>query len=126
MENQGVDKNKVLIIEDDFDLVWMINKLLEIQGYEVLTAVTASQGIDFFCRYAFQIKAVVLDLTLPDARGEDIVFEIFKVFPEMPVIITTGFEDRKQKTKLLHRGVAAYLVKPYDLSKLVRILTELN
>ncbi len=121
-----VEKNKILIIEDDFDLVWMINKLLEIQGYEVLTAVTASQGIDFFSRYAFQIKAVVVDLTLPDARGEDVVAEIFKVFPKMPVIITSGFEDRTQRTKLIDRGVAAYLVKPYDLNNLVKILTELN
>ncbi|RMF60267.1 MAG: response regulator [Calditrichaeota bacterium] len=125
MKNNSKDSKIVLVIEDDFDLLWLISKLLHFHGYKVLTAVTASQGLDFFSRNAFKLNAVILDLTLPDASGEELAEEILKVFPEMPIIITTGEDDIAQKNALLNKGVKAYLVKPFDLNSLITILTTL-
>ncbi|RMG62034.1 MAG: response regulator [Calditrichaeota bacterium] len=116
--------SKILIIEDDFDLVWMIRKLLDVKGYEVLTAVTAEQGIDQFSRHIFDIQLVLLDLTLPDMEGETVLQEIFKVRPEIPVIITTGSEDRSQQRRLEASGIYAYLVKPFDLTRLVELIEQ--
>ncbi len=115
---------KILIIEDDFDLVWMIRKLLDVKGYDVLTAVTAEQGIEQFSRYIFDIQLILLDLTLPDMEGETVLHEIFKVRPEIPVIITTGSEDRTQRMRLEAAGIYAYLVKPFDLTHLVGLIEK--
>ncbi len=87
-----IDK-KILIVEDDFDLLWMIKKTLTLHHYSVLTAVTGQEAIEIFSRHIFDVGAVIIDLTLPDVPGEEMVKEIFKVVPRMPIIITTGSED---------------------------------
>ncbi len=125
MKKQNVSENIILIIEDDFDLMWMIHKLLANSGFQVLTAVTASQAIEVFSRYIFQISAVILDLSLPDKDGEAVATEFLKVAPNIPIIITTGSEDHAQRARLERIGVAAYLIKPFDLTELVQTIEQL-
>ncbi len=126
MLNQEIKEHKILIVEDDFDTLWMTNKMLEMHGYHVLTAVTAKQGIEIFSQNTNELKAVIIDLTLPDADGELVVSEIIKEFPKMPIIITTGLEDREQKKRLMNRGIKDYLVKPFDLHFLIDVLAKIE
>jgi len=125
LKNRKLVNKKVLIIEDDFDLLWMIKKTLTLNNYSVLTAVTGQEAIEIFSRHLFEIGAVILDLTLPDITGEEMVREIFKVVPDMPVVITTGSEDRHQQKLLFKAGITEYLIKPFDLAKLIKVLNKL-
>jgi len=124
MKNQSTKHKKILIIEDDFDLLWMLKKLLTTQGYPILTAVTGHQGIEVFSRNIFDIGVVVMDLSLPDQDGEAIVQEIFKVMPDTPIIITTGSEDKSQLNRLEQAGIKKILVKPFDLQRLSDLVSE--
>ncbi len=125
MKKQEDNQNIILIVEDDFDLMWMIHKLLSSSGFQVLTAVTAAQAIEVFSRYIFEIAVVILDLSLPDKDGEEVAMEFLKVLPEIPIIITTGSEDQAQRNRLERLGVSAYLIKPFDLTELVRTIDRL-
>jgi DNA-binding NtrC family response regulator len=124
MKKQSPKGKKILIIEDDFDLLWMLKKLLTTQGYPILTAVTGAQGIEVFSRNIFDIGVVVMDLSLPDEDGEVIVQEIFKVVPDIPIIITTGSEDKTQLNRLETAGIKKILVKPFDLQRLSDVVSE--
>lgn len=124
MKKQSSKDKKILIIEDDFDLLWMLKKLLTTLGYPILTAVTGAQGIEVFSRNIFDIGVIVLDLSLPDQDGEVIVQEIFKVIPDIPIIITTGSEDRIQLNRLERSGIKKILVKPFDLQQLSEVVSE--
>ena len=124
MKKQSSKGKKILIIEDDFDLLWMLKKLLTTQGYPILTAVTGAQGIEVFSRNIFDIGVVVMDLSLPDEDGEVIVQEIFKVVPDIPIIITTGSEDKTQLNRLETAGIKKILVKPFDLQRLSDVVSE--
>lgn len=124
MEKQKTKELKILIVEDDFDLLWMLKKLLSSQGYAILTAVTAAQGIEVFSRNVLDIGAIIVDLSLPDQDGEVVINEIFKVTPDIPVIITTGSEDKAQLRRLEQSGIKEILVKPFDLNRLSQIVSE--
>ena len=124
MEKQQTKAKKILIIEDDFDLLWMLKKLLSTQGFPILTAVTGAQGIEVFSRNIFDISVVVIDLSLPDQDGEVVVSEIFKVLPDIPIIITTGSEDKAQLKRLERLGIKRILVKPFDLKMLSEAVSE--
>ncbi len=124
MKNQLITEKSVLIVEDDFDLLWMIQKLLTLNGIPCLTAVTAAQGIEAFSRHYENICAVVLDLTLPDQEGELLAREFLEISPDLPIIVTTGSEDREQQRQLEKLGVFAYLIKPFDLTQLVNTLKQ--
>lgn len=124
MEKQSTKDKKILIVEDDFDLLWMLKKLLTTLGYPILTAVTGAQGIEVFSRNIFDIGVIVMDLSLPDQDGEIIVQEIFKVMPDIPIIITTGSEDKTQLNRLERSGIKKILVKPFDLQQLSEVVSE--
>ncbi len=124
MNNQEDKKYTVLVVEDDFDLLWMIKKILSLQGYSILTAVTGEQAIDVFSRHWAEIKTVILDLSLPDQDGETLLAEIYKVLPEIPVVITTGSEDRQQQQRLEKAGIREYLIKPFDLLRLISVVAD--
>jgi len=108
MKNQSIREKLILIVEDDFDLLWMIQKLLTLSGFQCLTAE--------------EIGAVVLDLSLPDQSGELLAKEFLELSPDLPIIVTTGFEDREQRRILEKMGIFAYLIKPFDLTQLVDTL----
>jgi len=124
MKKQNPKDKKILIVEDDFDLLWMLKKLLTTLGYPILTAVTGAQGIEVFSRNIFDIGVIVMDLSLPDQDGEIIVQEIFKVMPDIPIIITTGSEDKTQLNRLERSGIKKILVKPFDLQHLSEVVSE--
>ncbi|HQU72795.1 MAG: response regulator [Calditrichaeota bacterium] len=113
-----------MVIEDDYDLQQILQKLLSIHGYQVLTAVTGAQGIDLFSRNGRDLSAVILDLTLPDADGENLLVEFQHALPDIPVIITSGMAAPEQHRRLQAAGAKAILIKPFELQKLVKTITS--
>ncbi|GAB4328925.1 MAG: hypothetical protein Kow0037_03650 [Calditrichia bacterium] len=116
--------DKILIIEDDFDLLWLIKKLISMNGFEVLTAVTGQEAIETFSRNIFDIRLIILDLTLPDFHGKTLCEEIRKVSPDLPIIITSGSDDWEERNLLEKLGISHYLVKPFDLMKLMELISD--
>ncbi len=121
-----VDDRHVLVIEDDYDLLFLIKKLLEFNGFTVLTAITGKEGKKKFRKYSKLLCSVILDLSLPDQDGKKICREFRKKSPHIPIIITTGSEDQKQKQELHKMGIQAYLRKPFDLNELVKFVSHTN
>ncbi len=121
-----IKDSHVLVIEDDYDLLYMIKKLLEINGFKVLTANTGREGRRKFRKYSSRIRSVILDLTLPDQDGKHICQEIRKKYPELSIIITSGSEDQLQKSELEEIGIDAYLRKPFDLNDLLKFVSSKN
>ena len=121
-----VKDQHILVIEDDFDLLFMIKKLLEINGYKVLTAISGKEGKRKFRKYRRQLQSVILDLSLPDQDGKLICREFRRKHPELSIIITTGSEDQRQKNELEAIGINGYLRKPFDLEELLRFVSSPN
>ena len=121
-----INDSHVLVIEDDYDLLYMIKKLLELNGFNVLTANTGKEGQRKFRKYSPRIRSVILDLSLPDQDGKHICKEFRQKKPELPIIITTGSEDQLQKSELEEIGIDAFLRKPFDLNDLLKFVTSQN
>ena len=126
MKKQTVEEKKILIIEDDFDLLWMLKKLLSVEGFNILTAETGTQGLDELSKNSSDVFVLLLDLSLPDKDGEELVKDIHEISPGIPIIITTGSEDRNQFKRLKDLGIQNIMVKPFDLNELVEVINQLN
>ncbi len=116
----------ILVIEDDYDLLFLIRKLLEARGFHVITALNGKEGKKKYRKYSSEIQSVVLDLTLPDLDGRKICRYLRKSSPDLPIIITTGSEDLEQKQDLDKIGIQAFLKKPFDLNELVDCITSFH
>lgn len=119
-----LDDKHILVIEDDYDLLLMMKKLFEIHGFKVLTALTAKDGRKKFRKSYNKLKAVILDLSLPDQNGKFICKYFRKKSKNIPIIITTGSEDRTAKMELEKIGVDGFLLKPFNINELVQSVSS--
>lgn len=103
-------KKKILIIDDDIDICQLLQRFLERKGYAVTTAFKANEGLAILNRRT--IDLVLTDFRLPDMEGLDLITEIKKSKPEVPVIVITGYSDVKQAVKVIQLGASEYVTKP--------------
>jgi DNA-binding response OmpR family regulator len=113
----------ILVVEDDLDFLWLIQKILKMNGFDVLSAVSAEQAIEVFSRNIFRIKVIILDLTLPDREGSYLYSEFNKVAPSIPIIITTFDESGMQRKELEKLGSKYNIIKPFGIMNLIDVLT---
>lgn len=108
---------KILIIEDDLLLSDSLADMLSDHGFSVEQACDASEAFDFLSSYSFQ--AVILDLGLPDMKGEACLKQIRADHPVLPILILSGRDDLDMRLTTLEAGADDYMIKPYQSPELV-------
>jgi|SRR5262245_14638265 len=106
----------ILLIEDEEILAKNIKRYLERRGYEVLTAGTASEGIQLFNQSELDI--ILLDLNLPDRHGLKVMEEIRVRDARVKIVCITGHGSVQTAVDAMKAGAYDYLVKPVILSEL--------
>lgn len=107
---------KLLIIEDELSLQEMMSTTLRKEGYIVECASTYASAIEKLGNYSYD--CLLLDITLPDGNGLDILREIKKSGKEVNVIITSARDSIDDKIEGLELGADDYLAKPFHLAEL--------
>jgi len=123
MTKRNSDKT-ILIIEDDLDIQTFVARLLEIEGYRVLTAETADEGLRLLREE--QVSLLLLDLRLPGDSGWVVLGEI-KSQPSLSaiaVIIVTASAGEPKRQQALGMGAVDYLVKPLGTTALKRAVSR--
>mgnify|MGYP003482139620 CR=1 FL=1 len=108
---------KLLIIEDELSLSEMMTATLRKEGYVVEAASTYAAAIERLGVYSYD--CVLLDITLPDGNGLDILEEIKRSGSRVNVIITSARDSIDDKIRGLELGADDYLAKPFHLAELV-------
>ena len=111
-----IDKKKVLIIEDDFDIANLEKDYLEINNFDVIISEDGNNALDIIKNN--NIDCVILDLMLPNHSGFDICKEIRKV-SQIPVIIVSAKTEPSDIILGLGFGSDDYVKKPFDPQELV-------
>ncbi|MDY6329042.1 MAG: response regulator transcription factor, partial [Lachnospiraceae bacterium] len=106
---------KILIIEDDKDINEMLQKLLKVNGYDVVSAYSGTEGVLLHNKY---ISLIILDLMLPGKNGEEIISEL-QAKSVVPIIVTTAIHDMDKKLDLFELGADDYVTKPFNNNELL-------
>ena len=107
---------KILIVEDDPNILSFINTVLETNGYQVLTAQRCQQGILMLSSHVPDL--VVLDLGLPDMDGEEFI-RITRRSSMIPIIVLSARTEEKDKVSALDLGANDYVTKPFGTAELL-------
>ena len=110
----------VLIVEDNADIVIGLQDLLQHDGYEVTVAGTCAAAIALATQQRF--NAILLDLGLPDGDGLEVLNDVQRRDPSLPVIIVTAHIAQERTVGSLGKGAFAYLTKPYNREELRQTL----
>lgn len=112
-----MDENtKILIIEDDKNILNFLSISLKTKGYDYMTAMTGLDGISLFL--SNNPDLILLDLGLPDIDGMTVLEQI-RESSDVPVIIVSARGQEKEKVEALDKGADDYITKPFYIGELL-------
>ncbi|HEY9063169.1 MAG TPA: response regulator [Pseudobacteroides sp.] len=115
---------KVLVVDDTKNIRMILTKCLELEGYEVITAVDGKQALEMFTLHTFDLA--FLDIKLPEIRGTEVLKRIREIGIKTPVIIITAYATVKNAINCTNMGAIAYVQKPFSAEKIKSVLKELE
>ena len=107
---------RVLVVEDDLDLINLLEEGLTMYGYAVDKANDGEEAVEM--AYIENYDIVILDINLPKKDGFEVLDEIRKFNQEVNIIMLTARSDIDDRVKGLDFGANDYMVKPFDLKEL--------
>ncbi len=105
-------KTKILIIDDEVDILNILQALLETEGYEIVRAVDGVEGIERF--EADRPELVITDVKMPKKDGLEVLRYVKEAGRDVDVLILTGHSDEATAIECLRRGAYDYLLKPLE------------
>ncbi|MBE0460272.1 MAG: sigma-54-dependent Fis family transcriptional regulator [Candidatus Aminicenantes bacterium] len=108
---------KILVVDDDTNILEVIKMRLEVAGYKVTTATSGEQALVEAQNDLFNL--VVTDLKMSPKNGIKLMEELLLINPEMPIIILTAHGTIENAVEAIKKGAYSYLTKPFDHKELI-------
>jgi two-component system response regulator GlrR len=112
-----MSKGKILVVDDDRNLLELVKMRLESADYEVITALREEEAVEALRSQIFDLSIVDLQLAYQD--GISLMEELHLILPEMPVIILTAYGSIESAVEAMKRGAYGYLTKPFEPHELL-------
>lgn len=114
----------ILIIEDEQNVRHILKEILEGQGYKVILAATANEGIGLYKAHHDVIELVLLDFHLPDGNGDEVYRKIKSMAADAKIILTSGFDFSDKMQSLLNDGALGFLSKPFSKDQVLELVNK--
>lgn len=115
----------VLVADDEESVIQATREILEHWGFTVMIARDGRAAVQLFRDHAPQIRAVLLDLTMPVMNGREALQFIRETRPNVPVVLSSGYTEQDVTARFGAQAPTAFLQKPYLPSQLLEKLREL-
>lgn len=113
---------RVLIVDDEPLVRGQLRRSLELRGYQVVEAVDGRTGLEAVA--ASRPDVVILDLTMPDIDGAEVLRRLRAGGSRVPVIISSGYLDVSVELRLPRGEFQGFLAKPYGIDDLAAALAH--
>ncbi|WP_037321207.1 sigma-54 dependent transcriptional regulator [Salegentibacter sp. Hel_I_6] len=113
----AIRKENLLIVDDDFDMLEVLDRHLEQENYHTYKAASVAEAIDIL-KYS-EINLLITDLQMPGMNGMELVKYADDHYPEIPKLVITGFPSIDNALTAIKSGALDYLPKPFTKSELL-------
>ncbi len=114
-DNPGWTGSGIVLIADDEESVCNICKqMLEKWGFEVLIASNGKEALNVFREHSDIISLVLLDVTMPEMNGDEVLREIRLINPDIPVIMSSGYDEQEVVSRFEDNNLSGFVQKPYQ------------
>lgn len=118
----ATEKKKILLIDDDENILTTLQAYLSRIGYSINTAKNGNEAMEIYDKEDFNLA--VIDLILPDMLGTQLIVKLTGRTPRMRKIILTGHATLDNAVDALNLGADAYLMKPVNPKELLKVIEE--
>lgn len=112
-----MERLRILIVDDEEDLVSAMAERLALRGFDVQTATSGTEALQQVAEHDFSV--LLIDVKMPGIGGLELTAEIKRKRPGLPVILFTGHSSIADAERGIQEGAFGYLMKPIDLDKLI-------
>jgi len=114
----------ILLVDDDIVVLAALSNLLRHFGYVVAGASNSKAAMDYITSGRSRFDLMITDLAMPGIDGAEFVVAVKKTFPEVPVIVITGYAERCTAEEAQRFGAFAYLAKPLHTPLLISTIEQ--
>jgi two-component system cell cycle sensor histidine kinase/response regulator CckA len=112
-------QERVLVVDDEFQVRYLLKRLLEREGYSVLLAEDGRQAVRLYRQHGDEIDLVLLDMSMPQMDGPETFERLRELDPQVRVLVSSGHTADSQVQEILAAGVLGFLQKPYHISSIL-------
>ena len=120
---------RILLIDDEEQIVSMEQQMLENLGYQVTARTNSEEALREFSQQPQNYDLVITDMTMPHMTGDQLAKKLLDIKPDIPVILCTGFNEDITEEKALAMGIQKFVMKPViknDLATTIRTVLDQN
>lgn len=113
---------KILVVDDDSNLLEVLKMRLESANYEVVTALREDDAVQAVREQTFDLA--IIDLQLAERDGISVMKDVHQINPEIPVLILTAYGSIESAVEAMRKGAYSYLTKPFEPQELLQQIDE--
>jgi DNA-binding NtrC family response regulator len=113
---------KILVVDDDAIVIKSCRRILEAEGFEVSSVPSADKALEALKSYDFDL--LLIDVKMPKHDGMYLMREIKKNWPEIPIIIMSGYPTPETIAEVLKLGATLFIPKPFKPDELVKSVRQ--
>ena len=110
----------IWVVDDDRSIRWVLEKALEAEQWTVRTFATGNELLSALDTE--QPRVLVSDVKMPGMSGHELITEIHRQYPDLPVVMMTAHSDLDSAVSAFQRGAFDYLAKPFDIDDMVALV----
>ncbi len=115
----------ILVVDDEEPLVRLLERTLDRMGFSVQGFTATDKVLQVVKQQRPEVDLLIVDYDMPGMNGLELVREMRKLYPELPVILCTGYEDRVRKLDWQQVGINEVLQKPVTSRELADVLRRI-
>jgi CheY-like chemotaxis protein len=101
-------------------------QMIKKMGYDVLYTRKGDEALSLYDTHRNSIDLVVLDLIMPGMSGEETFTRLIRTYPEIKIILSSGYSINGKISDMLARGAAGFIQKPFSMNELAQSLRRVQ
>jgi len=113
---------RILVVDDDVIVIKSCRRILEAEGFEVTTVASADEALEKIKIYDFDL--LVMDVKMPIHDGIFLMREIKKNWPDIPIIVMSGYPTPETVADVVRLGAVQFIPKPFKPDEFMKSIRE--
>jgi CheY-like chemotaxis protein len=115
----------ILVVDDETVILDLAETILSRFGYRVIRAENGEQALAIVAEQSGQVDLVILDLNMPGMGGHSCLEALAARYPDLPVLIASGYSPNGSVRDTLAAGAAGFIGKPYQLKEMLKVVRDI-
>jgi ATP-dependent Lon protease len=117
-----MDHHSILVVDDELLIRDLLYDFFRDQGWDVAIAESGQRALEI--QRSKKVDLVLTDVKMPNMDGLTLTSELRESYPDIPVVIMTGYPSVDSAVSALRQKVADYIIKPFNINQLYKIVEE--